>query len=82
VESQGTQSVDGGDLRVAHFFGTHAVHFIALFAWSTGCFIDRAGGASRNDLRRTQWVRAFCLAYTGFSIWTFVQAVQGRAFLG
>lgn len=74
-------SRDGGDLRVAHFFGVHAVHFIVLFA----VLVERVAGVpadAAGDARGpTRWVWAFCAAYVCFTVWTFVQAVRGQAFL-
>ncbi len=69
-------SRDGGDLRVAHFFGIHAVHVITLFAFALGHLAK--GLAPR---RAAAGVRAFCVAYAVFSAWTFFQALQGRPFL-
>ncbi len=71
---------DGGDLRVAHFFGIHAVHFIALFAWGVVVLARRANVPGLSGQTR-QWVWAFCAAYTAFCLWTFLQAVGGQPFL-
>ena len=68
-------SRDGGDLRVAHFFGIHAVHVTTLFAFALGHLAK--GLAPR---RATAAVWAFCVAYAAFSAWTFIQAVQGQPF--
>jgi hypothetical protein len=62
---------DGGDLRVSHFFATHALHFIPAFALVSTAWL----GASR-------WpVRAFAAAFAAFVLWTFVQALMGQPFL-
>ncbi len=66
-------SRDGGDLRVAHFFATHAMHFIPL----AGVLVAWLQLRSAMTL-----VRAAALLYTGFVALTFVQALQGRPFLG
>jgi hypothetical protein len=66
----------GGDLRVAHFFGIHAVHVIALFAF---LLVHLGKGRAPHRTRGAVW--AFCAAYAAFSTWTFFQAVQGRPFL-
>lgn len=65
-------SRDAGDLRVAHFLATHALHFVPvaglLAVWLAG-----------EHTKRLVW-----LAATGFAalvIFTFVQALQGRPFL-
>lgn len=65
---------DGGDLRVAHFFGLHAMQALPLFAWLVVRTIG-AGIAARVGV----W--AFALVYSGATIVTFVQAVQGQPFL-
>ena len=65
-------SRDGGDLRVAHFFATHAMHFIPLAGW----LLARAGGSAAPTL-----VRVTALAYSGFIAWTFMQALRGQPFL-
>ncbi len=65
-------SRDGGDLRVAHFFATHAMHFIPAAAVAAGLLL----GPAR---RWPAWVAAAALvALVGFS---FSQALQGRPFL-
>jgi hypothetical protein len=61
---------DGGDLRVSHFFATHALHFIPAFALLTAWL----GGG--------KWpVRAFAGCFAAFVMWTFVQALMGQPFL-
>ncbi len=65
-------SRDGGDLRVAHFFATHAMHAIPLAGW----LLARAGGPAALTL-----VRLTALAYSGFVAWTFMQALRGQPFL-
>jgi len=75
-----TWSRDGGDLRVAHFFGIHAVHFIALAAWLLQRWLVRAGPwTSARAATLALW--SFCAAYALFTTGTFVQAVRGQAFL-
>jgi hypothetical protein len=62
----------GGDLRVAHFFATHAMHVLpmaglvvsALLPKTLGCFV----------------VLLASVAYTVFVGFTFVEALQGRPF--
>ena len=70
---------DGGDLRVAHFFGIHAVHFIGLFAWGLVVLVRRVNVTGLRAHTR-QWVWAFCVAYTAFCIWAFLQAIRGQPF--
>jgi hypothetical protein len=65
-------SRDGGDLRVAHFFATHALHFIPAFALSLAVFFK-----STSPLP----IRLFTIGFVVFVGWTFVQALMGRPFL-
>lgn len=66
-------SRDGGDLRVAHFFGLHAMQILPLAAWA----LDRTvSGAVA--LRAWWWFAGIYVAWTAF---TFVQAVLGRPVL-
>ena len=62
-------SREHGDLRVAHFFGLHAIQILPLFAWLFG----------RN--RASRVLIAGCI-YAGFFAFTLVQALSGRPFLG
>jgi hypothetical protein len=63
---------DGGDLRVAHFFATHSLHFIPLFGLLS---LALFGPVNR-------WpVRLFAAVFAGFVTWTFVEALNGRPFL-
>ncbi|MFI0848212.1 hypothetical protein [Mesorhizobium sp. IMUNJ 23232] len=63
---------DGGDLRVAHFFATHSLHFIPLFGLLS---LVLFGPSNR-------WpVRLFAALFVGFVTWTFVEALSGRPFL-
>lgn len=63
---------DGGDLRVAHFFATHAMHFIPAF----GLVYRRAQGDGGVGA-----VRLFAVAYAAFVVWCFAEALMGRPFL-
>ncbi|MBS3650385.1 hypothetical protein KEU06_17355 [Pseudaminobacter sp. 19-2017] len=63
---------DGGDLRVAHFFATHAMHFIPAFGLAS---VALWGPAVRLP------VRLFALGYIAFVVWVFAEALAGRAFL-
>lgn len=61
-----------GDLRVAHFFATHAMHVLPAVGWIAAMLMPKA-------LRMTSvWLAA--AAYTGFVAWTFAEALSGRAF--
>jgi hypothetical protein len=64
-------SRDGGDLRVAHFFATHALHVIPLFA----LVADHLPG-----LPATWAVRGFAGLYVTLVILTFAQALAGQPF--
>ena len=64
-------SRQGGDLRVAHFFGLHAMQALPLFAL-----------AVRGLARARTTVVAFALLYSAMTVYVFVQAVLGRPFLG
>jgi len=63
---------DGGDLRVAHLFATHAMHFIPLFGVASA-YILGAGN------RRPVWL--FSTAYAGFVAFLYFQALAGQPFL-
>jgi hypothetical protein len=72
----------GGDLRVAHFFGMHAMHVLGLAAWLAATW------AARRPARHAAVQHGMVLAglyvlatvYAGFTVFTFVQAVTGRPF--
>jgi hypothetical protein len=64
-------SRDGGDLRVAHFFATHAMHFVPAFGLVSLWLFGR--------VRRTP-VLAFAAIYTVATGLIFVQALAGRPF--
>lgn len=66
-------SRDGGDLRVAHFFGLHAMHVLPLVAWWAGRL------ASPITARRA--LDSFALGYAVLTVGSFVQAALGRPFL-
>ena len=63
---------EGGDLRVAHFFATHAMHFIP----AVGFVLRRADPA-----RGVMAVRIFAAGYAVFVAWCFAEALMGRPFL-
>jgi hypothetical protein len=67
-------SRSGGDLRVAHFFGIHAMHFIPAFAFALTL-------ARIPQVRAVRAVWIFAIAFTTFCVWTFVQARNGLPFL-
>ena len=63
---------DGGDLRVAHFFATHAMHFIPAFGlvWAA---------AFRPANRLPVWL--FAATFVGFVGFLFAEALRGEPFL-
>jgi hypothetical protein len=67
-------SRSGGDLRVAHFFGLHAMHFIPAFA-----LVLAWAKLPQRSAQLAIW--GFAVAYTAFCVWTFVQATRGLPFL-
>lgn len=64
---------DGGDLRVAHFFALHAIHFLPLLGLAT-IWMRSAGRAVA-----TVW--AGSTAYVALTAFTFIQALNGEPFL-
>jgi hypothetical protein len=66
-------SRDGGDLRVAHFFGIHAMHFIPAFAWLASRM------HSAQAARAAVW--GFTAIFSLLTTWTFAQAMLGRPFI-
>jgi hypothetical protein len=66
-------SRSGGDLRVAHFFGIHAMHFIPLFAY----VLHRLGTPQR-QARAAVW--GISILFCALTAWTFVQALRGQPF--
>jgi hypothetical protein len=66
-------ATDGGDLRVAHFFGMHAMHAFPIFA----LLLPKNWGQPTKLLL----LSGFMAVYTAFSVATFIQALNGQAFL-
>jgi hypothetical protein len=65
-------SREAGDLRVAHFFATHALHAVPLFGLIATVLMPRYAETA---------VKLFATAYTGFVLLVFGQALAGRPFL-
>lgn len=66
-------SRDGGDLRVAHFFALHAMHFLPAFGFVVGNLVA--------ERKAKVFVLAFAALYAGLVAHTFVEAMRGQAFL-
>ena len=65
-------SRDGGDLRVAHFFATHALHVVPFAGLVCARIFGREARAP---------VHIAALAYIGLVAGTFMQALMGKPFL-
>lgn len=66
-------SRDGGDLRVAHFFALHAMHFVPAFGFVVGKLVA--------ERKAKTFVLAFAALYVGLVGYTFVEAIEGQPFL-
>ncbi len=64
----------GGDLRVAHFFGIHAMHFIPAV-------VALAVAARLPGAKQVAGVWFLAVAFTALTVLTFVQAARGQPFL-
>lgn len=65
-------SRDGGDLRVAHFFGLHAMHVIPLVAWALHRLLPTR--------RALMGLGLFAAVYAAWTLFTLAQAWSGRPF--
>ena len=63
---------DGGDLRVAHFFGIHAMQILPVFALLAERLAPQRAGVA---------LAVFALGLTGLTIATLLQGLAGRPFL-
>lgn len=63
---------DGGDLRVAHFFSTHAMHFLPVAGLASLAIFGR-------EERRP--IRIATILFVALVAFTFVQALSGKPFL-
>jgi hypothetical protein len=67
-------STTGGDLRVAHFVGLHALQAMPLIGW----LLMRRRARRLNDGRRTALVWTAGLAYLGLMLLLIWQALRGQ----
>jgi hypothetical protein len=63
---------DGGDLRVAHFFATHAMHFLPAFGFLAALVLSPA--------LAYRAVIGFSAAFTAFVCYTFGEGLMGQPF--
>jgi hypothetical protein len=64
---------DGGDLRVAHFFGMHAMQVLPVVGWLAGRSLSRP--------RAMVLVIGFACGYAALTVFTFLQARAGQPFV-
>lgn len=62
-----------GDLRVAHFFGLHALQIIPFFAWAITPILKES------QAKITVW--SFSIGYLAFLCFVMMQAIMGKAFI-
>ena len=82
---------DVGDLRVSHFFATHALHFVPLVGWllavvtSARMGDSESGHAGSSASVRASWQKTIalllCILYSVFVLALFIQALMGKPFL-
>ncbi|MDO3685631.1 hypothetical protein [Micromonospora sp. C28ISP2-4] len=70
-------STTGGDLRVGHFVGMHALQALPLLA----ILLDRFLGARLDELTRARLVLVGAAAYAGLTLLLTAQALRGQPLL-
>jgi hypothetical protein len=73
-------SSEGGDLRVPHFVGMHALQAIPLFAFGLAWLSRRFAGLAGAG-RRARLVVAFAIAYGGLTAIVLWQALRGQSLI-
>jgi hypothetical protein len=71
-------STTGGDLRIPHFVGIHALQALPLFALGLRCAARRVSVLSRSDVR-VRLVVVASMAYAGLLALVTWQALRGQA---
>jgi len=67
-------STEGGDLRIAHFVGLHALQFVPVL----GIVINQVWGNRLDEKRRTRLVWVGGLGYLGLVLLALWQALRGQ----
>jgi hypothetical protein len=67
-----------GDLRVAHFFATHALHFVPLAGWLIARIVSANEPGSSQSRRIALSVS---LLYAFGVLFVFLQALSGKPFI-
>ncbi len=70
-------STQGGDLRVAHFFGIHALQILPIVGW----LVHQLHGFSMSMRAQLTQVVAVSGAYILFTVFLFLQALSGTPIL-
>jgi hypothetical protein len=70
-------STVGGDLRVAHFFGLHALQVLPFFGWLLTRRNSVSGRLAANDRVALVWTGG--LAYLGLALLLVWQALRGES---